>query len=141
MSSPHKDFIKNILVIKDEVTELTETTIKLSKGKTITNFDFVVVATGSEYDISKQIDVKEAEIPIVRGNSFEDVLKHNDQFLKSDNITVIGSGSVGIGYLIFNLNYIKNRNCRSCNHEISRKKTYNYFRSKSIFRKVSEKRE
>jgi pyruvate/2-oxoglutarate dehydrogenase complex dihydrolipoamide dehydrogenase (E3) component len=106
MSSPHKDFIKNILVIKDEVTELTETTIKLSKGKTITNFDFVVVATGSEYDISKQIDVKEAEIPIVRGNSFEDVLKHNDQFLKSDNITVIGSGSVGIGYLIFNLNYI-----------------------------------
>ena len=79
---------------------ISDKKIILEDGKEITSFDFIVVTTGSHYDL-KQLNIKDDDktIPVVNGISLDSLSKSMKFISDAKKIAVIGTGPVGVEIL------------------------------------------
>jgi NADH dehydrogenase FAD-containing subunit len=83
-------FLKGIHLVHKEVTKITETMIKLSDGREITDFDYLVISTGSHYDLTVlNVNVKEDSMPVISGISIDNLLKYKKEFQDAKTIAVV----------------------------------------------------
>jgi NADH dehydrogenase FAD-containing subunit len=83
-------FLKGIQLVHKEVTKITETTIKLSDGIEMKDFDYLVISTGSNYDLSVlNVNTKEASMPVLSGISIDNLLKYKKEFEDAKRIAVV----------------------------------------------------
>jgi NADH dehydrogenase FAD-containing subunit len=98
-SMEHLRFNKDDYVV-GEVENVSETEVLLKDGKKFTNFDFLILSTGSFYDNTMlNIDHQSLKIPIINGNDSVEFFKNLKVFENAQTIGIIGSGGVGIEHL------------------------------------------
>lgn len=93
--SNHENFLKGTTVIVAGVSKLTDTCVYLDNGQEISNFDHLVIATGSYYDL-KKLKIESPQCKVVNCTSSADILNVYGSLLDAKNIVVIGSGPVGV---------------------------------------------
>eukprot|EP01080_Neovahlkampfia_damariscottae_P008561 gene8561-383_t len=99
IKSPFKNFLKGVTLINEEVVSVTEKTITLSNLKEITNFEFLVIATGSYYDLASLNIQKDCKPTVVSGLSIDNFVDHESKFIDAEKILVVGSGPIGVEIL------------------------------------------
>ncbi|MBS3172328.1 FAD-dependent oxidoreductase [Candidatus Woesearchaeota archaeon] len=85
----HSDYLKNSKIVINKVVSLKNNLVKLQDNKKI-SFDYLVISSGSSYNTPfKQTDIF---IP----QRIEKVEDYNSKIEKSNSISIIGAGVVGI---------------------------------------------
>ena len=80
-------------IIIGKVKSISETKIKLENGNEITRFDYLILCTGSKYDLNS-LNISDNS-NIVNSMDFYDIQKNHQNIEKSKSICVIGSGPTG----------------------------------------------
>jgi apoptosis-inducing factor 2 len=98
-SMEHLRFNKDDYIV-GEVENVSENEVLLKDGKKFTNFDFLILSTGSFYDNSLlNIDHQSLKIPIINGNDSVEFFKNLKVIENAQTIAILGSGGVGIEHL------------------------------------------
>jgi len=86
----HEDYLKNALVINNEVEEISKKEVKLIGQKKKIPFDYLIIASGSSYNAPIK---EEGLIPATRA---KELAMYHDRLEKAEDVVIIGGGLVGV---------------------------------------------
>lgn len=85
----HTHYLKKATVLRDQVTDIGEHTLKLKSNKKI-SFDYLAICSGSTYNLP----IKEQNV--VRTDRANHLRQYHEHLAKAKNIVIVGGGLVGV---------------------------------------------
>ena len=93
--SKHENYVKKARLVISGVKQVSKNELLLENGDRL-EFDYLVLSTGSSYNMRLITSLAEEGIDIINCTSSEEMLRAYEKTISLDDLTVIGGGPVGI---------------------------------------------